>query len=52
MLKEWYPTIKHVAGVDNDDDDDVLSWLDILNKLSDVINWKNPFKYNLIVIER
>ena len=43
MLKEWYPTIKHVAVVNNNGTD-ALSWLDILNKLSDVINWENPFQ--------
>ena len=42
MLKEWHPTIKHVAGVDNDGVD-ALSQLDILNKLSDVINWGKSF---------
>ena len=34
--------IKHVVGVDNDGAD-ALSWLDILNKLSDVINWGKSF---------
>ena len=41
MLKEWHPTIKHVAGVDNDYAD-VFSWLDIMHKESDVVNWGNP----------
>ena len=27
MLEKWYPTIKHVAGVNNDGVD-ALSWLD------------------------
>ena len=42
MLKEWYPTIKHVTGVDNDSAD-ALSRLDIMNKLSDAINWGKSF---------
>ena len=42
MLKEWYPKIKHVTGVDNDGAD-ALSWLDIMYKLSDVINWRKYF---------
>ena len=39
MLKEWHPTIKNVAGVDNDGAD-ALSRLDILNKLCEVTNWE------------
>ena len=42
MLEQWHPTIKDVAGVDNDGAD-ALSWLDILNKLRDLINWENLF---------
>ena len=42
MLKEWHPTIKHIARVDNDGAD-ALSRLDILNKLRDVINWGKSF---------
>ena len=42
MLKECHPTIKHVTGVDNDGAD-ALSWLDILDKLRDCINWKKSF---------
>ena len=42
MLKGWHLTIKHVTGVDNDGAD-ALSWLDVLNKLSDVINWAKSF---------
>ena len=55
MIKEWHPTIKHVTGFDNDNDNDgadVLYRLDILNKLSDVINWENPFQNYSIVTER
>ena len=37
MLKEWHPTIKHDAGVDNDGAD-ALSQLDIDNKVFDIIN--------------
>ena len=51
MLKEWHLTIKHVAGVDNDGAD-ALSWLDILDKLRDCINWGNPFRNYPIVTER
>ena len=50
MLKEWHPTIKHVAGVDNDGAD-ALSRLDILDKLRDQINWENPFQIYPIVTE-
>ena len=42
MLKEWHPTIKHVAGVDNNSAD-ALSRLDILDKLGDQINWEKSF---------
>ena len=42
MLEEWHPTIKHVAGVDNDGAD-ALSRLDILDKLGDCINWEKSF---------
>ena len=51
MLEEWHLTIKHVAGVDNDGAN-ALSWLDILNKLSDVTNWENPFQSYPIATER
>ena len=42
MLKEWHPTIKHVAG-NNNDGDDALSQLDIDNTDFDTINWENSF---------
>ena len=42
MLEEWHPTIKHVAGVDNDGAN-ALSQLDILDKLRDQINWEKFF---------
>ena len=42
MLKEWHPTIKHVAEVDNDGAD-ALSQLDIDNEDYDTINWKKSF---------
>ena len=42
MLREWHPTIEHVARVDNDGAD-VLSRLDILDKLGDQINWEESF---------
>ena len=42
LLEEWYPTIKHVAGVDNDSAD-ALSRLDIDNKDNDTINWGKSF---------
>ena len=42
MLKEWHLIIKHVAGVDNDGAD-ALSWLDILDKLGECINWGKSF---------
>ena len=51
MLGELHPIIKHVTGVDTDGAD-ALSQLDILNKLSDVINWENLFQNYPLVIER
>ena len=42
MLKERYSTTKHIIGVDNDGAD-ALSWLDILNKLINVIYWRKSF---------
>ena len=42
MLEEWHPTIKHVAGVDNDGAD-ALSRLDIDKKDFDTINWEKSF---------
>ena len=42
MLKEWHPTIKHVAGVDNDGAD-ALSHLDIDSRDFDTINWEKSF---------
>ena len=50
MLKEWHPTIKHVAGVDNDGTD-ALSRLDIDSRDFDTINWEYPFQNCLTVIE-
>ena len=42
ILAEWHPTIKHVAGVDNDGTD-ALSQLDIDNKVFNTINWEKSF---------
>ena len=51
MLKKWHPTIKYGMGVNNDGIY-TLSWLDIMHKLSNVINWWNPFQNYHIVTER
>ena len=42
MLEEWYPIIKHVVEVNNDDAN-TLFCLDIYNNDSDTINWGRPF---------
>ena len=42
LFEEWHPTIKYVAGVDNDGAD-ALSRLDIDNKDFDTINWGKSF---------
>ena len=42
MLKEWHLTIKHLAGIDNDDVE-ALSQLGINNIFFDTINWGKSF---------
>ena len=42
MFKEWHPTIKHGAGVDNDGAD-TLFRLDIDSRDFDTINWEKSF---------
>ena len=39
LLKEYHPFFKHVAGVKNDAAD-ALSWLEMIFKVSDELNWE------------
>jgi hypothetical protein len=54
LLEEFHPTIKHVAGKDNDAAD-ALSRLDITEQPSDVIQWgtiNQPLTYSDEIAER